>query len=85
MFSINIVNIPTISSLAMAIYRSNFMDSDTKIAITDLKTYEKLQGPAPARAARAEDIQVELAMFINLRALKVKKFIAMRPKGQPGP
>ena len=42
MFSINIVNIPTISSLAMAIYRSNFMDSDTKIAITDLKTYEKL-------------------------------------------
>lgn len=42
MFRVNVKDIPTISSLAMLIYRSNFMDSSVRIPITDLKLYDKL-------------------------------------------
>lgn len=42
MFQVNISGIPTISSLALQIYRSNFMPEDARIGITDVKLYDKL-------------------------------------------
>jgi hypothetical protein len=43
MFGINVHKYPTVSSLTFAIFRSNYLDENTKIPITDLKTYEMLQ------------------------------------------
>lgn len=42
MFSVNIGNISTIPSLALHIFRSNFMVKDAKIGISDVKLYNKL-------------------------------------------
>lgn len=42
MFQVNISDIPTISSLALQIYRSNFMPEHARIGITDAKLYDKL-------------------------------------------
>ena len=44
LFKINIQEVPTIASLALKIYRSNFMDEPekSKIGITDYNSYQKL-------------------------------------------
>lgn len=44
MFGINIGDTPTVSSLALRIYRSNFMDSNSRISISDTNMYSKLHG-----------------------------------------
>lgn len=42
LFRVDINQTPTISSLAMRIYRSNFMPKDARIGITDVKLFDKL-------------------------------------------
>lgn len=43
LFKVNIYKIPTISSLALHIYRSNFMPEEAKIPISDYKMYQLLR------------------------------------------
>ncbi len=43
MFKVNITKIPTISSLALLIYRSNYMPKDAQIHLTDSKLYNLLR------------------------------------------
>lgn len=42
MFQVNTDDVPTIASLAMLIYRSNFMPISAQIGITDVNLYDKL-------------------------------------------
>ena len=42
LFKVNIKKIPTISSLALQIYRSNFMPKKAEISITHIDLYDKL-------------------------------------------
>lgn len=43
LFKLNITSYPTLSSLALNIYRSNFMDKNIKIPITSLDLYDTLK------------------------------------------